>query len=79
MEQEALKLLESKNSHFILRKYNTLSPYFCFRYLYDLDESDNWTCYNDIINYLKNQGIDDLVFIENEFIRAMKDRNNTTN
>jgi len=41
-----------------LKTQNNLSPYFCFRYLYDTseyDSADNWTDYNDIMNYLTNK------------------------
>lgn len=77
MEQEALNYLESSCSQRFLHKYLNLSPYFCFRYLYDLDESqsDNWTSYDEVISYLKKQGITDKDFIEKEYQRAMKDRN----
>jgi len=75
MEQEALNLLESRGSQYVLHTYLNLSPYFCFRYLYDLDERDNWTSYNEVICYLKKQGITDKDFIEKEYDRAMKDRN----
>jgi hypothetical protein len=58
-----------------LRSQENLSPYFCFRYLYDnkTDSADDWTDYNDIMRYLKKQNID-VNFIENEFNRAMNDR-----
>ena len=37
-----------------LRTQNNLSPYFCFRYLYDndTDSADDWTDYNQIKDYL---------------------------
>lgn len=37
-----------------LRTQNNLSPYFCFRYLYDndTDSADDWTDYNQIKEYL---------------------------
>jgi hypothetical protein len=59
-----------------LRSQNNLSPYFCFRYLYDNknDSADNWTDYYDVIRYLNNHNITDTKFIEQEFKRAMNDR-----
>ncbi len=40
-----------------LRTQKNLSPYFCFRYLYDseYDSSDDWTDYNDVKRYLLNK------------------------
>jgi hypothetical protein len=40
-----------------LKYQKNLSPYFCFRYLYDnnLGFADNWIGYYDIINYLSKQ------------------------
>ncbi len=37
-----------------LRTQKNLSPYFCFRYLYDndTDSADDWTDYNQIKDYL---------------------------
>ena len=59
-----------------LKTQDNLSPYFCFRYLYDIntDSADNWTDYNDVIRYLKklNKYTDE--FIEEEYQRAMKYR-----
>ena len=59
-----------------LRTQNNLSPYFCYRYLYDndTDSADNWTDYYDVLNYLKKKNIYTDEFIELEFKRAMKDR-----
>lgn len=40
-----------------IRTQKNLSPYFCFRYLYDTpeyDSADDWTDYTEIENYLKN-------------------------
>jgi hypothetical protein len=61
-----------------LRTQKNLSPYFCFRYLYDTpeyDSADNWTDYTEIKNYLiyKKYSIDD---IENAYETAIKDRKN---
>lgn len=61
-----------------LRTQNNLSPYFCFRYLYDTpeyDSADDWTDYNEIYTYLKKRNYDDKL-IEEEFDKAMNDRNN---
>lgn len=58
-----------------LRNQSNLSPYFCFRYLYDTEEydsADNWTDYEDVIRYLNNKYTEE--FIKMEFARAIKDR-----
>lgn len=59
-----------------LKTQKNLSPYFCFRYLYDndTDSADNWTDYYDVIRYLKKTKTYTDEFIEKEFERAMKDR-----
>jgi hypothetical protein len=59
-----------------LRTQNNLSPYFCFRYMYDndTDSADNWTDYYDVLRYLKKTNTYTDEFIEQEFYRAMKDR-----
>lgn len=59
-----------------LRTQNDLSPYFCFRYLYDndTDSADDWTDYYDVLRYLKKRDIYTVDFIQQEFERAMKDR-----
>lgn len=41
-----------------IRRQDNLSPYFCFRYLYDtpeFDSADDWTDYNEIYEYLKKR------------------------
>jgi hypothetical protein len=40
-----------------LRSQKNLTPYFCFRYLYDneTDSADNWTDYTEIYDYLKER------------------------
>lgn len=63
-----------------IRRQDNLSPYFCFRYLYDtpeFDSADDWTDYNEIYEYLKkrNHNDDD---IENAYKKAMNDRNNSS-
>ncbi len=59
-----------------LRTQKNLSPYFCFRYLYDndTDSADDWTDYNDIKRYLSNLGYTEAE-IKEEFNKAMNDRN----
>ena len=59
-----------------IRTQNNLSPYFCFRYLYDTpeyDSADDWTDYKEIENYLlkRNYTMED---IENANIKALNDR-----
>ncbi len=57
-----------------------LSPYFCFYWLYDrqdYDSADDWTDYNQVYEYLKNNYSDD--FINTEYSRAIKDRETTEN
>ncbi len=41
-----------------LRTQKNLSPYFCFKYLYDndTDSADDWTDYNDVKYYLLKRG-----------------------
>lgn len=58
-----------------LRTQKNLSPYFCFRYLYDndTDSADDWTDYNDIKRYLSNLGYTEAE-IKEEFNKAMNDR-----
>ncbi len=59
-----------------LRTQKNLSPYFCFRYLYDNDNdsADDWTDYNDVKHYLLKRNYNEEQ-IKEEFIRAMNDRN----
>ncbi len=40
-----------------LKYQKNLSPYFCFKYLYDNDSgyADNWVSYNDVTHYLSKQ------------------------
>jgi hypothetical protein len=61
-----------------IRRQNNLSPYFCFRYLYDTpeyDSADDWVDYNEIYKYLKNRNYKDEE-IEDAFKKATNDRNN---
>jgi len=59
-----------------LRTQKNLSPYFCFRYLYDndTDSADDWTDYNNVKVYLLKRGYTEEQ-INDEFKRAMDDRN----
>lgn len=59
-----------------IRTQNALSPYFCFRYLYDTpeyDSADDWTDYKEIEQYLlkRNYNMED---IEKAKIKALNDR-----
>jgi hypothetical protein len=71
------KTIEYYDSWNCLKYQKNLSPYFCFRYLYDnkTDSADNWTDYNDIITYLSKQ---DKKYSEEEikyyFNQALNDR-----
>ena len=59
-----------------LRFQKNLSPYFCFRYLYDTEEfdsADDWTDYGQVYHYLKELNYSDDT-IESEFKKAMDDR-----
>jgi hypothetical protein len=63
-----------------IRRQDNLSPYFCFRYLYDtpeFDSADDWTDYNEIYEYLKKRNYNDND-IENAFQKAIDDRNNSS-
>ena len=77
-EEFLIETIDYYDSCKCLRTQNNLSPYFCFRYLYDNpnDSADDWTDYNDIIRYLLKINIYSNEFINIEFERAMKDRNN---
>jgi hypothetical protein len=59
-----------------LRTQKNLSPYFCFRYLYDndTDSADDWTDYNNVKDYLLKRDYTEEQ-IEAEFKNAMNDRN----
>jgi hypothetical protein len=58
-----------------LRSQNNLSPYFCFRYLYDsqYDSVNSWTDYNDVSEYLKKLNYNEEE-ISQAFDNAMNDR-----
>lgn len=57
-----------------IRTQDNLSPYFCFKYLYDndTDSADDWTDYNTIYKYLKNKGFSDIE-IEESFNSIYKE------
>ena len=61
-----------------MRSQKNLSPYFCFRYLYDntTDSADDWTDYTEIYNYLKKRNISDEE-IKKQHDIAMSHRENT--
>lgn len=59
-----------------LRSQRDLSPYFCFRYLYDtqeFDSADDWTDYGQVYRYLKEKDYSEDL-IESEFKRAINDK-----
>jgi len=62
-----------------IRRQDNLSPYFCFRYLYDTpeyDSADDWLDYNEIYEYLKKRNYNDND-IEIAYEKAMNYRNNS--
>lgn len=75
-EDFLIKTIGYYDSWRCLRTQKNLSPYFCFRYLYDndTDSADDWTDYNDVKRYLLKRGYTEEQ-IKEEFIRAMNDRN----
>jgi hypothetical protein len=78
-EEELIQYRPYYDSIKCLRTQKNLSAYFCFRYLYDTqedDSADDWTCYTDVVLYLNKNGITDVNYIEQEYQRAMEDRNN---
>lgn len=59
-----------------LQTQRNLSPYFCFRYLYDTedyDSADDWTDYVEVYRYLIKLNYSDDI-IESEFKRAINDK-----
>jgi hypothetical protein len=75
-EEFLINTREYYDSWKCIRTQNNLSPYFCFRYLYDTpeyDSADDWTDYKEIEQYLlkRNHSITN---IENAMIKAMNDR-----
>lgn len=55
-EDFLIKTIHYYDSWKCLNSQKNLSPFFCFRYLYDndTDSADDWTDYNQIYEYLKN-------------------------
>lgn len=53
-EEFLVKTILYYDSWKCLRTQKNLSPYFCFKYLYDndTDSADDWTDYNEIKEYL---------------------------
>ena len=70
------KTIAYYNSLVCLRTQSNLSPYFCFRYLYntDNDSYDSWTDYSEIYKYLVERNYSSKV-IQNAYIKAIKDSN----
>ncbi len=75
-EEFLIKTIDYYDSWKCLRTQKNLSPYFCFKYLYDNenDSADDWTDYNDVKNYLLKRGYTEEQ-IHDEFKKAMNDRN----
>jgi hypothetical protein len=75
-EEFLIKTILYYDSWKCLRTQKNLSPYFCFRYLYDndTDSADDWTDYNQVKDYLLKRGYNEEQ-IKEEFNRAMNDRN----
>ncbi len=74
-EDFLIKTIVYYDSWKCLRSQSNLSPYFCFRYLYDndTDSADDWTDYPTIERYLKKRNYTDEQ-IREAFNRAMDDR-----
>lgn len=74
-EDFLIKTIDYYDSLKCLRTQNNLSPYFCFRYLYDnnTDSADDWTDYNDIIEYLEKHNFTNEE-IEDGYKKAINDR-----
>ena len=76
-EEFLSKTPEYYDSWICLKTQKNLTPYFCFRYLYDnqTDSADNWTDYYEILKYLEKQDKQYLKEdIDKEYQRAMNDR-----
>ena len=64
-----------------IRTQKNLSPYFCFRYLYDTpeyDSADDWTDYNEVEKYLKNNN-HTISEIREAYEKAMENRYDDNN
>ncbi len=74
-EDFLIKTIEYYDSWKCLKSQWDLSPYFCFRYLYDndTDSADNWTDYSEIYKYLLERNHEH-IFIRTEYLRAMRDK-----
>ena len=74
-EEFLIKTIDYYDSWKCLRSQQNLSPYFCFRYLYDniSDSADDWTDYNMVANYLKKRNYTDNQ-IDEQYNLAMLDR-----
>lgn len=60
-EEFLIKTILYYDSWKCIRSQKNLSPFFCFKYLYDneTDSADNWTDYTEIYDYLKNRNYTD--------------------
>ena len=56
-EEFLIKTIYYYDSWKCLNTQQNLSPFFCFRYLYDndTDSADDWTDYNQVYEYLKKR------------------------
>ena len=72
-EDFLIKTINYYDSWKCIRTQNNLSPYFCFKYLYDndTDSADDWTDYNTIYHYLKKLNYSDDA-IKDEFNKYAK-------
>jgi hypothetical protein len=60
-EDFLIKTIYHYDSWKCLNTQKNLSPFFCFRYLYDndTDSADDWTDYNQVCEYLKKLNYSD--------------------
>jgi hypothetical protein len=60
-----------------LRSQKSLTPEFCFRYLYDngTDSADDWTDYNDVKKYFDREGTHSEEQLEAAFKVELEHRN----
>jgi hypothetical protein len=60
-EEFLIKTINYYDSWVCINSQYNLTPYFCFKYLYDndTDSADNWTDYNTIYKYLKKRNYTD--------------------
>jgi hypothetical protein len=74
-EEFLIKTIDHYDSWQCLKTQKNLSPYFCFRYLYDNpnDSADDWTDYYDVLRYFKNSEYS-IISLNNIFQDAMDDR-----